>query len=208
MEKCSCMKVTFSKLTGEEIVSAHLCCGKCDVRDIPEDAELRFCFSPEHKCRSMHLIRDKDFPDLVGIFDPSHSCIFTHLTGLSATPDCVDVIENEISKLEGAPEFVEYYLYKARLQTFDEWPKNRKQTPGQLSTAGFFYTKKDDRVICFCCGQGLYQWEEVDDPWEQHALYRESCEYLHLVKGSDYIASVKEKFAVDEPDLSALFIEN
>lgn len=80
------------------------------------------------------------------------------------------------------------------MQSFDVWPKTLKQTPEQLSAAGFFYTHKHDRVICICCGGGLHSWEEDDDPWEQHALHYGTCEYLQLVKGLEYIVSVKGKF--------------
>lgn len=125
--------------------------------------------------------------------------------------DIIDRLDSELLKLGKRPDFCEFYILKARLCSFHDWPKTLKQTPEQLSDAGFFYTQKCDRVICFCCGLGLKQWEDNDDPWEQHALYNAKCAYLLLIKGSEYIASIKEKFAVDEPDytgLSSLFQEN
>lgn len=71
----------------------------------------------------------------------------------------------------------------ARLRSFDVWPKSMKQTPKKLSDAGFFYTKTGDCVICFSCGGGLCDWDEEDDPWEQHALWHSKCDYLQLIKG-------------------------
>lgn len=91
-----------------------------------------------------------------------------------------DMIECDIPALRKQPSFPEYSIENARLQTFNEWPKTKKQTPAELSAAGFFYTQKDDRVICFCCGGGLYGWEDVDNPWEQHKLYYAECEFLRL----------------------------
>lgn len=94
------------------------------------------------------------------------------------------------------PDFPEFVIETARFRSFDGWSKKKmKPEPKQLSDAGFFYTQKDDRVICFCCGGGLRDWDEKDDPWEQHALWYSKCDYLRLVKCSKYIEAVKAKFA-------------
>lgn len=113
--------------------------------------------------------------------------------------DDTDIMEYESPILSVRPAFHEYYIENARLQTFIEWPKTLTQTAEQLCSAGFFYTQKEDRVICFCCGGGLYNWESGDEPWEQHALYYGHCNYLQVMKGPDYVASIQEKFLIDEP---------
>lgn len=167
-----CIKITFSKLNCEEISSKYLCCNKCDAFDIPEDAEvISICFAPKHKRCPECDLRD------------------------SSEEDEVDIIERYIPRLPIKPAFPEYYIEGARLQSFDGWPKTMKQTGEQLSAAGFFYTHKEDRVICFCCGGGLYKWEEHDEAWEQHALHHGECDYVRVMKGSKYVASVKEKFS-------------
>lgn len=115
----------------------------------------------------------------------------------------VDIVENIVpnttvereTQTLRHPDFPEFAIETARLRSFDEWPKTMKQKPKQLSDAGFFYTQKGDRVICFSCGGGLRDWDEQDDPWEQHALWYDVCDYLRLVKGPEYIEAVKEKFA-------------
>lgn len=180
MNKNGCLKVTFSKLNCEEISSIYLCCDECDKFDIPEKAEvISFCTLPyNQRCLKC--------------------CI----------GDIVDILKRDAPILDKQPDFPEYYISRARLRSFDGWPKTLNQTSEQLSAAGFFYTQKDDRVICFCCGGGLYNWQEQDDPWEQHALHYGHCDYLNVMKGSDYITSIKEKLAIDEPiDLSAPFEE-
>lgn len=101
----------------------------------------------------------------------------------------------EFQAVRHGPEFPEYAIEMARLRSFAEWPKTMKQKPEQLSDAGFFYTQTGDRVLCFHCGGGLREWETDDLPWEQHVLWYEQCDYLRLIKGPDYIAAVKEKFA-------------
>lgn len=86
----------------------------------------------------------------------------------------------------------EYDIEAKRLETFEDWPKIMKQKPEDLSDAGFFYTKRGDRVKCFSCGGGLKDWEFDDDPWEQHAIWYKDCEYVALVKGQEFIRKCLE----------------
>jgi baculoviral IAP repeat-containing protein 7/8 len=86
----------------------------------------------------------------------------------------------------------EYKWESNRVHTFNEWPIDAKKSKLQLAQAGFYYTGKGDRVICFSCGGGFKDWEEDNDPWEKHAKYYSECEYLKLMKGEGFINSVKE----------------
>lgn len=122
-------------------------------------------------------------------FSPSSSTV----TVENNTVNNSTTVERETQTLKH-PDFPEYAIETARLRSFDEWPKTMKQRPDQLSDAGFFYTQKGDRVICFSCGGGLRDWDEQDDPWEQHALWYSKCDYLRLIKGPQYIEAVKAKF--------------
>lgn len=90
------------------------------------------------------------------------------------------------------PDFPAYAVEYIRLCSFEDfWPKTQKPRPNQLSDAGFFYSQIGDRVICFCCGGGLRDWEENDNPWEQHALWFGKCEYVILIKGQKFVDQVK-----------------
>ncbi|KAL1492133.1 hypothetical protein ABEB36_012621 [Hypothenemus hampei] len=95
------------------------------------------------------------------------------------------------------PAHPDKVTFNIRLNTFlnpsASWPRSMKQKPRDLAEAGFFYVGKGDQAVCFCCGGGLKDWEETDDPWEQHALWFPKCQYLLQKKGSEYIKSVKEK---------------
>lgn len=86
------------------------------------------------------------------------------------------------------PEYPNYAIEAKRLESYEDWPKIMKQKPKELSDAGFFYTGKSDRVKCFSCGGGLKDWEAEDEPWEQHAMWYNNCEYLKLMKGEEYIS--------------------
>lgn len=181
------MKVIFSMPAGGTR-TVHICCGECDVVEIPEDAKTM-------RSLRQHFTSDRIF------FDAE---LFEHLD----ISDWARYMKSEMAIISERPDFIEYTSKETRLESFDNWPKSMKQTPEQLSDAGFFYTGKADRVICFWCGIGLSCWEEDDDAWEQHALHQCNCKYLQKKKGEDYITSVKVKFAVDEPDLSTLSLNN
>jgi baculoviral IAP repeat-containing protein 7/8 len=91
------------------------------------------------------------------------------------------------------PEHPEFAVEAKRLETYEDWPKTMRQKPQQLSDAGFYYTGKGDRVCCFSCGGGLKDWEEHDDPWEQHGMWYGKCEYLKLMKGADFISAMDKQ---------------
>ncbi|ALC43259.1 th [Drosophila busckii] len=88
------------------------------------------------------------------------------------------------------PEYPEYAIESARLRSFTDWPRNMKQKPVQLAEAGFFYTGVGDRVRCFSCGGGLKDWDDNDEPWEQHALWLSQCRFVKLIKGQTFIDSI------------------
>ncbi|XP_062128953.1 death-associated inhibitor of apoptosis 1 [Drosophila sulfurigaster albostrigata] len=106
------------------------------------------------------------------------------------------------------PEYPEYAIETARLRSFEDWPRNMKQKPQQLAEAGFFYTGVGDRVRCFSCGGGLKDWDDNDEPWEQHALWLKDCRFVKLIKGQLYIDMVTAKDkAKQEATSSSLAVE-
>lgn len=100
------------------------------------------------------------------------------------------------------PEVPEYAIETARIRSFAEWPRNMKQKPEQLAEAGFFYTGVGDRVKCFSCGGGLKDWDDDDEPWEQHALWMNKCRFVKLMKGDAFIEAVANKFMKNKPAAS------
>jgi hypothetical protein len=70
----------------------------------------------------------------------------------------------------------------SRLQTFQEWPATKNQTPEDLAKCGFYYLGDADRVVCFHCGVGLKDWLAEDNVWLEHAINSSSCPYLLLNK--------------------------
>lgn len=91
------------------------------------------------------------------------------------------------------PDFPQLTDERIRKETFIKWPY-LKPAPEELSEPGFFFTQKEDRVICFNCGGGLQDWTEEDNPWEQHACWYSECSYLRLKRGLHFIKNTKLKF--------------
>lgn len=83
----------------------------------------------------------------------------------------LQITENNRNQTTWKSEYPFFAAEKERLYSFDNWPKSIKQDPTQLSEAGHIYTQKDDEVICFMCGGGLNNWEEIDNPWEARTLF-------------------------------------
>lgn len=71
----------------------------------------------------------------------------------------------------------EYANISDRVSTFETWPETKVQTKEQLAEAGFYYTKKEDRTICYYCGGGLEGWEPSDVPLKEHIKWFTKCKY-------------------------------
>ena len=90
------------------------------------------------------------------------------------------------------PVHPQYASPEARLRTYSEWPPGIKQTPERLAEAGLYYYGQSDQVKCFYCDGGLREWQEADDPWEEHAGWFSGCAFVRLVKGDAFIERSKK----------------
>uniref|UniRef100_A0A2M4A2T7 Putative apoptosis 1 inhibitor n=1 Tax=Anopheles triannulatus TaxID=58253 RepID=A0A2M4A2T7_9DIPT len=118
-------------------------------------------------------------------------------------------LESMVGSQMCRPEYPMYAIEADRLKSFEDWPTSMSQKPQQLSDAGFFYTGKSDRVKCFSCGGGLKDWEQGDDPWEQHGIWYSNCHYLKLIKGREFIdrclaMKADEEAASSQPSTSGV----
>lgn len=87
----------------------------------------------------------------------------------------------------------QFKTVESRLESYTGWPSKVKQDPRILAEAGFFYCGLSDHVRCYHCGQGLRNWEEKDDPWEEHARWYSDCEFLRITKGTEFIEKVRRE---------------
>lgn len=87
------------------------------------------------------------------------------------------------------PIFPAFASFQSRLRTFKDyfWPNHYQLSAENMSSAGFFYTGKRDRVICFHCGGGLENWKDGDFPLVEHAKEYGYCEFLMQPTALDII---------------------
>lgn len=84
-------------------------------------------------------------------------------------------------------KYPEYWNEYSRYNSFNlGWPLN-KPDARQMANAGFFYTGYKDCVNCFSCGGGLKDWLQHYNPWIQHAIYYNDCQFVKLMKGIDFV---------------------
>ena len=115
------------------------------------------------------------------------------VTGNNLPGASVLLLRNDKSNID--VKHPEYRTDASRLASFEDWPKALNQKPSELSHAGFYYTGKGDKVICFACGGGMKDWEPNDVPWEQHAICYSDCQYLNRMKGA-FVKPVRVRFIV------------
>lgn len=85
--------------------------------------------------------------------------------------------------------FPNYTHFQTRLNSFEKSLHNSvvNNSKWELSEAGFFYTGKNDETICYYCGGGLKDWQEEDDPWQEHARWFPRCPFVIVNKGQDFV---------------------
>ncbi|BFY98343.1 hypothetical protein BsWGS_01381 [Bradybaena similaris] len=67
-----------------------------------------------------------------------------------------------------------------RIKTYITWPRMLTSVfPAEkMAKCGFFYTGFNDKVTCFACGVGLYNWPSDAVPIEQHLKASPHCMFL------------------------------
>lgn len=93
--------------------------------------------------------------------------------------------------------YKQFVILEKRIASFKDWPVSIAQKPKELAEAGFFYTGKSDQTVCFQCGGGLKDWENNDQPWQQHAKWFPQCPFVVLQKGMEYIKEQQQQKVVE-----------
>lgn len=84
-------------------------------------------------------------------------------------------------KNEWEPSNIDLANYYARYRTFAKWPKQMVPGAQELAQAGFYYTVQGDITVCFFCGCAVYNWELVDNAFEEHRRWSPCCKYLNMI---------------------------
>ncbi|XP_022161673.1 baculoviral IAP repeat-containing protein 7-B-like isoform X2 [Myzus persicae] len=87
------------------------------------------------------------------------------------------------------PKHKDFATLEARLKSFEKCLIPLKQDIQTLCEAGFFYIGNgtNDQMLCYYCSQGLKDWEDDDEPWTEHARWSETCSYVLLNKGKNFV---------------------
>ncbi|XP_024086281.1 baculoviral IAP repeat-containing protein 7-A isoform X2 [Cimex lectularius] len=64
-----------------------------------------------------------------------------------------------------------------RLKTFEQWPVTFI-TPRAMTSAGFYYLKREDLVKCAFCGVEVGRWVPGDDPMADHKKWSPGCRFV------------------------------
>ena len=88
---------------------------------------------------------------------------------------------------------VQMKLLKNRLATFDGFDKLFAVDVGDLAGSGFYYTGKDDRVICAFCSREVEDWKQNDMPLLDHRRLSSNCYFIQ----KKYEEYSKEKYKTD-----------
>ncbi|XP_053308718.1 baculoviral IAP repeat-containing protein 7 [Spea bombifrons] len=158
------------------------CCGGVLRSWEPEDrphAEHRKFFP---NCPFIHGMEVGNLPQMAGVDSVDGQILgqFQHLS------------EGEEDEGPWQAIYPEMMEERERLATYRDWPPNAGVTPDQLARAGFFYTGNRDKVKCFHCDGGLWNWERGDDPWREHAKWFPRCEFLVHSMGQEYVRRAQE----------------
>ena len=91
------------------------------------------------------------------------------------------------------------------MRTFTpSWCDQERPTPHEMVNAGFYYKGSGDRVLCFYCGGGLFNWKLHDNPWCEHAKCFSMCEFVSKKQG----VNNEEKVCQKHSDLHRTDIKN
>ena len=185
----------FYYLRKEDHCACVFCCGTVgawEVDDTPSGEHQRHfpnCpFLAGHSIGNVTLDQSRilDKLSLDG-----EECVMPRLTYHEEEEDEDEINLYGVSRFS-KPSRMEYISPESRLKTFKFWPEGlrSRQTPDDMTAAGFFYCGLSDHVRCFHCGNGLRNWEKEDKPWELHARYYPKCFFLYVNKGQKFIDSI------------------
>lgn len=174
-------------------------CYKCGIKghnwvenDKPMDDHMRWnkdCPFVRENTTEYDSVRAGQGHDICGNFGIE---ILPNSRSEDVTETPINLEKLGIPKDKG-PSHPDQIIPETRLATFANWPKSMKQKPPVLADAGFYYLGIGDQTLCFYCGGGLKDWDEEDDPWEQHALWFPKCNFLLLKKSPAFVEAVHKK---------------
>ncbi|UJR37011.1 hypothetical protein I4U23_029718 [Adineta vaga] len=90
------------------------------------------------------------------------------------------------------PEYPSYSIVEKRIKSFaSDWnyPSGSRLSNSMMAAAGFIYLG-EGKVCCYYCGNRLFNFEPLDCPFEEHAIFHPLCEYIIQKRGISYIERI------------------
>ncbi|XP_059152420.1 baculoviral IAP repeat-containing protein 7-like [Physella acuta] len=102
-------------------------------------------------------------------------------------------------------DFMEYQdSEEARLRTFSGWTGIRGAPLQEFAQAGFIYIGSADRVQCVFCKGILRNWNDNDNPLEEHRKHFPQCTFIKDIYKAIVTGKPKHpKYAMDQARLSS-----
>lgn len=141
----------------------------------------------EHKLLSPHCQYFKEKQDF-NLYDHKSDVMTAYVQNfLCAVGIMTDVTDKNMIVLTNYKSLTSF---ESRMKTFKTFTKKLNHEVQTFCKAGLFYIGERDRMMCFCCNQGLMDWEVDDDPWVEHARWSPLCSYILLSKGKRFVEEV------------------
>ncbi|XP_052222889.1 baculoviral IAP repeat-containing protein 2-like isoform X1 [Dreissena polymorpha] len=98
-------------------------------------------------------------------------------------------------------KYPDFQDIKYRLESYRGWPL-AEPNPRALCEAGFVFTGHSyDLVRCFCCGIGLKDFSDTDDPMLEHAKNSSNCPFILDHFGSlEALERYRQRIVTQDPE--------
>lgn len=113
--------------------------------------------------------------------------------GSACDPDSSNYNKNNYCIPSSTPRYPWLSSRDARILSFTNnraCPQMLVNMRYALADAGFFYIGRGDQTQCFYCGGIMKYWSPNDIPWNDHAMWFQSCPYVLNTKGQQFIQTI------------------
>ena len=108
--------------------------------------------------------------------------------------NCMMMVDNLFSRSKPLKSLDSYFYEQERLDSFIDWPLPWLN-PKDLAKDGFYYLRKDDKVVCAFCNASVSNWNFNDDIRTVHI---ESCPFEPEGKKCDAMCGLDYFFGFQE----------
>jgi baculoviral IAP repeat-containing protein 7/8 len=105
---------------------------------------------------------------------------------------CGDKIIKNFVLRHSSPLYPSFVTESSRRNSFSTCPDVIRAKLGDFVESGFFYSPRNNVVVCFSCGIQLGSWENEDKVDVEHSRWQPNCTWVYLTKGRAFVDEVKK----------------